>query len=146
MDAPTHCRGRHREQTEDSGVTTIDRYDVFVRLDVEKVSTTRSFSTGLVGARPLGCFRKTGPASEQSSMSWPRTARSPVVNQPATIGPLPVAVPQAQGDLVSYLPGLAMRRIADWHPGEAKTNAQDAAIIVETVRKDTGHTSFDPDR
>ena len=44
-----------------------------------------------------------------------------VVDQPATIGALPVAVAQAAGVTVGYLPGLAMRRIADLHPGEAKT-------------------------
>lgn len=32
-----------------------------------------------------------------------------VVDQPATIGALPVAVAQAAGILVGYLPGLAMR-------------------------------------
>ncbi|MFJ8894304.1 IS110 family transposase [Leifsonia sp. NPDC102414] len=57
-----------------------------------------------------------------------------VVDQPATIGALPVAVAQAEGALVGYLPGLAMRRIADLHPGEAKTDARDAAIIAETAR------------
>ena len=46
-----------------------------------------------------------------------------VVDQPATIGALPVAVAQAAGIQVAYLPGLAMRRIADLHPGEAKTDA-----------------------
>lgn len=45
-----------------------------------------------------------------------------VVDQPSTIGALPVAVAQAEGILVGYLPGLAMRRIADLHPGEAKTD------------------------
>ncbi|MEN8585502.1 transposase, partial [Burkholderia sp. RS01] len=45
-----------------------------------------------------------------------------VVDQPATIGALPVAVAQAAGVTVGYLPGLAMRRIADLHPGEAKTD------------------------
>ncbi|UOE46020.1 IS110 family transposase [Agromyces larvae] len=57
-----------------------------------------------------------------------------VVDQPATIGALPVAVAQAAGALVGYLPGLAMRRIADLHPGEAKTDARDALIIAETAR------------
>jgi transposase len=57
-----------------------------------------------------------------------------IVDQPATIGALPVAVAQAAGALVGYLPGLAMRRIADLHPGEAKTDARDAAIIAETAR------------
>jgi Transposase len=41
-----------------------------------------------------------------------------VVDQPATIGALPVAVARDEGVLVSYLPGLSMRRIADLHAGE----------------------------
>ena len=58
-----------------------------------------------------------------------------VVDQPATIGALPVAVAQAcPGVEVAYLPGLAMRRIADLHPGSAKTDARDAAIIAEAAR------------
>src|SRR6185312_10543336 len=57
-----------------------------------------------------------------------------VVDQPATIGALPVAVAQAAGVTVGYLPGLAMRRIADLHPVEAKTDARDAAIIAEAAR------------
>ncbi|AMM31606.1 Transposase [Sinomonas atrocyanea] len=58
-----------------------------------------------------------------------------VVDQPATIGALPVAVAQAmEGVEVAYLPGLAMRRIADLHPGAAKTNARDALIIAEAAR------------
>lgn len=43
-----------------------------------------------------------------------------VVGQPATIGALPVTVGQAEGLEVGYPPGLAMRRIADLHLGEAK--------------------------
>ncbi len=57
-----------------------------------------------------------------------------VVDQPATIGALPVAVAQAENVLVGYLPGLAMRRIADLHPGEAKTDARDATIIAQAAR------------
>lgn len=57
-----------------------------------------------------------------------------VVDQPATIGALPVAVAHAEGVLVGYLPGLAMRRIADLHPGEAKTDARDAAIIASAAK------------
>jgi hypothetical protein len=44
-----------------------------------------------------------------------------VVDQPASIGALPVTVARAAGVQVSYLPGLAMRRIADLFPGNAKT-------------------------
>lgn len=50
-----------------------------------------------------------------------------VVDQPSTIGALPVTVARSEGILVAYLPGLAMRRIADLHAGEAKTDARDAA-------------------
>lgn len=57
-----------------------------------------------------------------------------VVDQPATIGALPIAVAQDMGVMVGYLPGLAMRRIADLHPGEAKTDARDATIIAEAAR------------
>ena len=49
-----------------------------------------------------------------------------VVDQPASIGALPVAVARACGHDVAYLPGLAMRRIADLYPGNAKTDARDA--------------------
>ncbi|WJZ65494.1 IS110 family transposase [Kocuria rosea] len=58
-----------------------------------------------------------------------------VVDQPATIGALPVAVAEATDQVeVAYLPGLAMRRIADLHPGTAKTDARDALIIAEAAR------------
>ncbi|MEC5148817.1 IS110 family transposase [Cryobacterium sp. GrIS_2_6] len=57
-----------------------------------------------------------------------------VVDQPATIGALPIAVAQAEDVLVAYLPGLAMRRIADLHAGEAKTDAREAAIIAQAAR------------
>ncbi|MGA7207007.1 MAG: IS110 family transposase [Specibacter sp.] len=57
-----------------------------------------------------------------------------VVDQPATIGALPVAVAQAAGIQVAYLPGLAMRRIADLHPGEAKSDPKDAFIIASAAR------------
>jgi transposase len=57
-----------------------------------------------------------------------------VVDQPATVGALPIAVARDEGVLVAYLPGLAMRRIADLHAGEAKTDARDAYIIAEAAR------------
>lgn len=38
------------------------------------------------------------------------------------------------GCQVAYLPGLAMRRIADLYPGEAKTDAKDAAVIADAAR------------
>jgi transposase len=57
-----------------------------------------------------------------------------VVDQPATIGALPVTVARACGHDVGYLPGLAMRRIADLYPGTAKTDARDAYVIADAAR------------
>ncbi|WP_146705050.1 IS110 family transposase, partial [Shigella flexneri] len=64
-----------------------------------------------------------------------------VVDQPATIGALPVAVARSEGVLVGYLPGLAMRRIAALHAGEAKTDARDAAIIDDDLAAQTTQAS-----
>lgn len=57
-----------------------------------------------------------------------------IVDQPSTIGALPVAVAQAMDVTVGYLPGLTMRRIAETYPGEAKTDRRDATIIADTAR------------
>ena len=50
------------------------------------------------------------------------------------MGAPPVAVARAEGVLGAYLPGLAMRPIADSHAGEAKTHARDAYSIAEAAR------------
>ena len=57
-----------------------------------------------------------------------------VVDQPASIGALPLAVARDMGCEVAYLPGLTMRRIADLYPGEAKTDARDAFVIADAAR------------
>ena len=57
-----------------------------------------------------------------------------VVDQPKTIGALVIAVAQQLGIQVAYLPGLTMRRVADLHPGQAKTDDRDAFIIAATAR------------
>ncbi|MDH6484017.1 hypothetical protein M2157_000016 [Streptomyces sp. SAI-127] len=57
-----------------------------------------------------------------------------VVDQPASIGALPLTVARDTGCKVAYLPGLSMRRIADLYPGEAKTDAKDAAVIADATR------------
>ncbi|MFB7225970.1 IS110 family transposase [Streptomyces sp. NPDC056227] len=57
-----------------------------------------------------------------------------VVDQPASIGALPLAVARDTGCRGAYLPGLTMRRIADLYAGEAKTDARDAAIIADAAR------------
>lgn len=57
-----------------------------------------------------------------------------VVDQPNTIGALPIAVARDCGCEVAYLPGLAMRKAADLYPGQSKTDARDAFIIADTAR------------
>ncbi|UVT27845.1 IS110 family transposase (plasmid) [Rhodococcus pyridinivorans] len=57
-----------------------------------------------------------------------------IVDQPNTIGALPVTVARSCGHAVAYLPGLTMRRVADLYPGQAKTDARDAFIIADTAR------------
>jgi hypothetical protein len=57
-----------------------------------------------------------------------------VVEQPASIGALPVAVARATGHQIAYLPGLIMRRLANLHPGTAKTDARDAWVIADAAR------------
>ena len=57
-----------------------------------------------------------------------------VVDQPAAIGALAIAVARSLGIDVAYLPGLAMRRIADLYPGEGKTDARDAYVIADAAR------------
>ncbi|GAA3304924.1 hypothetical protein GCM10020295_57320 [Streptomyces cinereospinus] len=56
-----------------------------------------------------------------------------IVDQPASIGALPLAVARDAGCKVAYLPGLSMRRIADLYPGQAKTDAKDAAVIADAA-------------
>lgn len=125
-------------RTEDEVVTSIDRYDevdVFVGLDVGKgehhaVALDRAGKRLFDKPLPNDEFRLRAVLDQLAAHGTVLL----VVDQPATIGALPVAVTQASGALVGYLPGLAMRRIADLHPGEAKTDARDAAIIAETAR------------
>ncbi len=57
-----------------------------------------------------------------------------IVDQPNTIGALPVTVARACGHTVAYLPGLTMRRAADLYPGQAKTDARDAFVIADVAR------------
>jgi transposase len=57
-----------------------------------------------------------------------------VVDQPAAIGALVIAVARSLSIDVGYLPGLAMRRIADLYPGEGKTDARDAFVIADAAR------------
>jgi transposase len=69
-----------------------------------------------------------------------------IVDQPASIGALPIAVARSLGIEVAYLPGLAMRRIADLHPGEGKTDARDAYVIADAARTHAPHSAPGRDR
>lgn len=116
----------------------IERYDdvaVFIGLDVGK-ETHHAVALRRDGEK---LYDKALPNTEAGIVQVLEqlTVHGPalvIVDQPATIGALPVAVAQARGVLVGYLPGLTMRRVADLHPGEAKTDARDAFIIAETAR------------
>ena len=109
--------------------------DVFIGVDVGK-SNHHAVALDRTGKKLLD---RALPQDEEKLRAIIRSVAGEgrvllIVDQPATIGALPVAVAQSEGIMVGYLPGLAMRRIADLHPGEAKTDARDAAIIAEAAR------------
>jgi transposase len=112
-----------------------DRVDVFLGLDVGK---SDHYAVALDrGGKVL--YDKALPNSEAKLRAILANLSTHgqvlvVVDQPATIGALPVAVARNAGVMVGYLPGLSMRRIADLHPGQAKTDARDAAIIAQAAR------------
>ena len=110
-------------------------YAVFVGLDVGK-EEHHACALDPGGAR---LHDKVLPQSEAQirQVLTRLAARGPVlvvVDQPASIGALAVTVARDVGIDVAYLPGLAMRRIADLHPGNAKTDARDAYVIAEAAR------------
>lgn len=108
---------------------------VFVGVDVGK-ATHHVVALARDGARLVD---QAAPNDEPAlrALLKPLRAHGPVllvVDQPNTIGALPVAVAQAMDVTVGYLPGLTMRRIAETYPGHAKTDRRDAAIIADTAR------------
>ncbi|MFG2312329.1 IS110 family transposase [Streptomyces sp. NPDC048566] len=114
----------------------IDKVGVFLGLDVGK-HTHHGHGLTLAGKR---VFDKPLPNSEPKlrAVFDKLTAKFGtvlvIVDQPASIGALPLTVARDAGCQVAYLPGLAMRRIADLYPGEAKTDAKDAAVIADAAR------------
>lgn len=56
------------------------------------------------------------------------------VDQPSDIGGLVVAVARDEGLSVSYLPGVAMRRLSELHKGQAKSDPRDALVITQAAR------------
>ena len=104
-------------------VFDLDQYALFIGLDVGK---SEHHATALTSNADK-VYDKTLPNSEpklQHLLTKLVTKYGPallVVDQPATIGALPVAVAQSLDDVeVAYLPGLTMRRVADLHAGSAR--------------------------
>ncbi|MEU3950420.1 IS110 family transposase [Streptomyces sp. NPDC029526] len=114
----------------------IEDVGVFLGLDVGK---TAHHGHGLTPAGKK-VFDKPLPSSEpklRAAFDKPAGKCGTVlviVDQPASIGALPLTVARDAGCQVAYLPGLAMRRIADLYPGEAKTDAREAAVIADAAR------------
>lgn len=110
-------------------------YDVFCGLDVGKES---HHGTALDNARNKLADRVVANDETTLRKLYSQLQESGelliVVDQPSSIGSLPIAVARAMGIDVAYLPGLSMRRIADLHPGNAKTDARDAFIIADAAR------------
>lgn len=114
----------------------IDNVGVFLGLDVGKSAHHGH------GLTPAGkkVFDKQLPNSEPKLRAvFDKLAEKfgtvlVIVDQPASIGALPLTVARDAGCKVAYLPGLSMRRIADLYPGEAKTDAKDAAVIADAAR------------
>ncbi|WP_406351806.1 IS110 family transposase [Streptomyces sp. NBC_01635] len=114
----------------------IDQVGVFLGLDIGK-STHHGH-----GLTPAGkkVFDKQLPNSEPKLRAvFEKLAAKfgtvlVIVDQPASIGALALSVARDAGCQVAYLPGLAMRRIADLYPGEAKTDAKDATVIADAAR------------
>jgi transposase len=129
-------RGRHGIEACGGTVIDIDETGVFLGLDVGKSSHHGH------GLTPAGkkVFDKALPNAEPQLRAVFDKLKAKfgtvlvVVDQPASIGALPLTVARDAGCKVAYLPGLAMRRIADLYPGEAKTDARDAAVIADAAR------------
>lgn len=139
MDAGDWCHANEAGTARPrEGISVIDTgdVDVFLGLDVGK-GEHHGTAVTRAGKR---VFDKRLPNSEPRlrDVLDKLTARHGtvlvVVDQPASIGALPLAVTRDVGCRVAYLPGLTMRRIADLYPGEAKTDARDAAVIADAAR------------
>ncbi|RSM75174.1 IS110 family transposase [Actinoplanes sp. ATCC 53533] len=119
--------------TEQDGST--DRYDVYCGVDVGK-SEHHACALNPAGKR---LHDKPLPNDEDALKEvlgklQTRGRVLVIIDQPASIGALVIAVARMMGIEVAYLPGLAMRRIADLYPGEGKTDARDSFIIADAAR------------
>lgn len=111
------------------------KYDVFCGLDVGK-ETHHATALAADGKKIVDRVVANGETEMRQLFEKLLTGGNvlAVVDQPSSIGSLPIAVARAMGIEVAYLPGLSMRRIADLHPGNAKTDARDAFIIADAAR------------
>src|SRR6478735_9268703 len=134
--ARCHCRGRQEQPPGKGAMLDTDGVGVFLGMDVGKSAHHGH------GLTPAGkkIFDKPMPNSEPKLRAAFDKLKAKfgtvlvIVDQPASIGALPLTVARDAGCEVAYLPGLAMRRIADLYPGEAKTDAKDAAVIADAAR------------
>ncbi|MFD1719902.1 IS110 family transposase [Georgenia deserti] len=127
--------GQRQRGVKEAGPVSQVSYAVFLGLDVGK-EEHHACALNTAGER---VYDKALPQSEAKlrEVLTELSERGPVlviVDQPASIGALAVTLARAMGIDLAYLPGLAMRRIADLHPGAAKTDARDAFIIAEAAR------------
>ena len=135
MDADATTVGQADAMTSREVVVDHSEYAVFLGIDVGK---DKHYAVALDRGGDIVLERKL-PQDEARlrELVTGLMTRGPVpavVDQPASIGALVVAVARDAGVEVGYLPGLAMRRIADLHPGEAKTDARDAQVIAQAAR------------
>ncbi|GJF32573.1 hypothetical protein KNE206_52730 [Kitasatospora sp. NE20-6] len=117
-------------------MTSTDGIDLYLGLDVGK---GEHHATALTPAGKK-VFDKALPNNEPrlrelfTKLQAKHGTMLVVVDQPATVGALPLAVARDTGCRIAYLPGLTMRRIADLYPGEARTDARDAHVIADAAR------------
>ena len=113
----------------------VDDIDVFIGIDVGK---SEHWATALTTAGE--CLHDRPLPNDEASLRevyehlGEHGRLLVVVDQPATIGALAVAVAQDMGITMGYPPELAMRRTADPAPDSAKTDAKDAAVIAGAAR------------
>lgn len=116
-------------------VFSAQEFDVVIGLDVGK-GAHHAVALDRSGSKVLDCLLPNDEASlREVFVALEKSGRLLlVVDLAASVGALPVAVAHACGVSIAYLPGLSMRRFADLHPGESKTDARDAFIIAHAAR------------
>src|SRR3954469_22250535 len=131
-----HRQGRHVQHPGKGAMFDTEDVGVFLGLDVGK---TTHHGHGLTPAGKKVLDKQLPNSEPKLRAVFDKLAAKfgtvlVIVDQPASIGALPLTVARDTGCKVAYLPGLAMRRIADLYPGEAKTDAKDAAVIADAAR------------